>query len=167
MNKKGFTTVELILTMAIVSVLMITITSVTYVYQERTIYERNRNELIDYKNTVTKIIYDDILNIDGSSSPVIKLEKISEREYHFIKPNETYYTLEIIDRENGEVGIKYGDGDEGVEYLVPGYKQKVVYISQIEMYPTTNTDSSVYKLDIIFNHTGLNQQIKIHIIFSI
>ena len=39
MNNKGFTTVELILTMVLVITIMFSITSVTYVYRDRSKYE--------------------------------------------------------------------------------------------------------------------------------
>lgn len=164
MNKKGFTTVELILTVALVSVLMVTITGVTYVYQERTIYERTKNELIDYKNTVTKIIYDDILNTDGTSD-VVRLTKVSEHIYRLVKSDNTYYNLIILDEE-GKVGIKYGDESSMVEYIVPGSDKKLITVKSIEMYPSDGEESNIYKLDINFEHTGLNQEFKIHLIFS-
>ncbi|MBR3660937.1 MAG: prepilin-type N-terminal cleavage/methylation domain-containing protein [Bacilli bacterium] len=164
MNKKGFTTVELILTVAIVSVLMVTITGVTYVYQERTVYERGKNELINYKNTVTKIIYDDIFDIGGDKN-VVKLSKESNNTYHLIKNDNTYYKL-IILNETGKVGIKYGSDDSMVDYVVPGSDKGLVRIKSVEMYPEGGGESDIYKLDIIFEHLGLNQEFKIHLIFS-
>lgn len=54
MNKQGFTTVELILTMVLVMIIMATITNVTYTYRDRSTYEELKTEVTDYKNTTTK-----------------------------------------------------------------------------------------------------------------
>ena len=56
MNKKAFTTVEMILTILLVVVIMATITSVTLVYRDKSEYEENVTEIDNYKNTLTKII---------------------------------------------------------------------------------------------------------------
>ena len=65
MNKKAFTTVEMILTILLVVVIMATITSVTLVYRDKSEYEESVTEIENYKNTLTKIIYDDILYKDS------------------------------------------------------------------------------------------------------
>ena len=69
MNKKGFTTVELILTMAIVIVIMGTISGVTYNYRDRSNAEEEITEVTNFKNSVTKTIYDDIFDIRDNTSP--------------------------------------------------------------------------------------------------
>lgn len=158
MNKKGFTTIELILTMALVMVLMVTITSVTYSYQEKANEETIKNELINYKNTVTKIIYDDILNDSSNKGKVIKIEK-DNNSYKFITNLNYSYSLEIINQED-KVGIKY----EGVEYIFPSSKNKLITFHKIETYPTDLGESSVYSLDIYFRHKVIKEQIKIHLV---
>ena len=80
MNKQGFTTVELILTMVLVMIIMATITNVTYTYRDRSTYEELKTEVTDYKNTTTKIIYDALLD---TTDRVIRMEKISDLEYKF------------------------------------------------------------------------------------
>ena len=48
MNKNGFTTVELLLTMIFVITIMAIITSVTYTYQDRSKYEEKVTEVMNY-----------------------------------------------------------------------------------------------------------------------
>ena len=75
MNKKGFTTIELVLTIVLVVIIMMTITSVTYTYRDRSNYEELITEVTNYKNTLTKIIYDDLLD---ETNLVTKIEEIFE-----------------------------------------------------------------------------------------
>ena len=167
MNNKGFTTVELILTMLLVITIMFSITSVTYVYRDRSVYEEIYTELNDYKNTVTKIIYDDILD---SSNKVTKLVKDENNDHLFklIKRDNSEINLEIIDRnitKNGneihEVGIKYND----IEYLIPGSNNSLVNFQDFEIY-SDETGISLYVLDIIFTHQSIEEPFKIHFVIQ-
>ena len=101
MNKQGFTTVELILTMVLVMIIMATITNVTYTYRDRSTYEELKTEVTDYKNTTTKIIYDALLD---TTDRVIRMEKISDLEYKFYTESNREKTLTILD-ESSKVGI--------------------------------------------------------------
>ena len=121
------------------------------------------------------------MDITKSGDKVVKLEQVSARQFRFVKADNSSYLLNIIDcthkdafetvnsyelvcpdEDNGKVGLEY----EGVEYLVPGYTSQSVRIKKIDVYPTNNLNSDVYKLDITFENTNLNQEITIHIIFS-
>ena len=159
MNNKGFTTVEVILTLAIVVIIMATITGVTYVYRDRSTYEQLITEFNNYKNEVTKVIYDDILNIDGddASGKVIKIEE-SVNGYKLITDTNVEYDLEIINTEN-EKGIKYNN----VKYIIP-YSKNYVTFDGVEFYEPTNSEAEFYALDIFFSHQSLENKIKIHLI---
>ena len=144
MNKKGFTTVELILTMSIVIVIMTTITSVTYTYRDRSKYEEIVTNVQNYKNSVTKIIYDDILDIGTTGNgKVTKIEeKVKNSSYDLIADSKTY-NLMIINNSN-EVGINYA----GIKYIVPGSSSSLVKFDGVEMKPSDGSDSTLYTLDI-------------------
>lgn len=169
MNNKGFTTIELILTMVLVLTIMFSITSVTYVYRDRSKYEELITEVNDYKKTVTKIIYDDILD---SSNKAVKLEKVNDKEFIIKKTSEPDSTFEIIDRnvtkegkEIHEVGIKYND----MEYIIPGSENSYVNFVETKMYPNDyedETDTGLYSLDIVFSHQSLENNLKIHFVIS-
>lgn len=62
MNKKGFTVVEVIVSFALISIILTSLVTLSISYRQRVEKERIKTELIDYKNTITKVIYDDILN---------------------------------------------------------------------------------------------------------
>ena len=167
MNKKGFTTVELILTMAVVMIIMATITSVTYTYREQSSYENIITEVTTYKNNVTKIIYDDILDIrktGESKGKVIKIEKENNYKYTLTTDKNNIYNLEIIDNTN-KVGIKYGPINEEIEYIIPGSNNNLISFDSAVLEPS-GTESNIYKLDIYFNHKNLDDKIKIHLIVS-
>ena len=62
MNKKAFTTVEMILTILLVVVIMATITSVTLVYRDKSEYEESVTEIENYKPKPLMNIHAKILN---------------------------------------------------------------------------------------------------------
>lgn len=174
MNNKGFTTIELILTMSIVIVIMTTITSVTHTYRDRNKYEEVVSELNNYKNNVTKIINDDILNVRGSvevtKGRVVKITRINNNSYQLITDTNEYYTLNMIDQNatlDGktvhEVGIEY----DGTKYLVPGYTTSSVVLDRVALLPYDTADeTNFYVLDIYFTNTTFNYPFKIHLIVS-
>ena len=118
MNKKAFTTVEMILTILLVVVIMATITSVTLVYRDKSEYEESVTEIENYKNTLTKIIYDDILDETNPVTGIIE----NGNTYTLVRATNPI-TLEIInDPSNNKIGIKY----DSVNYLVPGCDKGLV-----------------------------------------
>lgn len=166
-NKKGFTTIELILTMSIVMVIMATITSVTYTYRDRSVYEESITKLSTYKNSITKIIYDDILdihdNIGDSYGKVIKLEEVDSKNYRLITETNNVYNLSVLSNDN-KVGIKYGLQDNEIEYIIP--ISTVIYEKTV-MYPEViDENNKIQGLDIFFYDKSTEEEIKIHFIIS-
>lgn len=166
MNKKGFTTIELLLTMLVVVTIMVSITSVTYTYRDRSKYEETVTEVTNYKNMVTKIIYDDILD---TTNKAIKIEKNTDKIYTIVKTDTTKnVTLEIIDRDVTkdskqihEVGIKY----DNIEYIIPGSENSYITFEGTTLYPNDfpeREDTGLYSLDIVFSHRNLEDNFKIH-----
>ncbi|MBQ8472115.1 MAG: hypothetical protein IJ501_01285 [Bacilli bacterium] len=158
MNKKGFTTVELILTIVLVVIIMGTITSVTYTYRDRSEYEKLITEVTNYKNTLTKTIYDDLLN---STDPVKSISKLSDTSFKFLTENNREYILNILDDpDNSRIGINY----DGIDYLFPGSSDDLVTFEGI----TYNEDNvnELYKLDINFKHRNLEDNYDIHLVIS-
>ena len=164
MNKKGFTTVELILTMTVVIVIMSTITSVTYTYRDRSKYEEIITDVKNYKNSVTKIIYDDILDVGiTGNGKVTKIEKVSNISYNLVATtNGTVkkYNLTILTSPT-KTGINYN----GTEYVIPGSSSSLVEYKGAELKPSTG-ESDLYVLDIYFSHKNLDDQIRIHLVVS-
>lgn len=160
MNKKGFTTVELVLTIILVTTLMATITSVTLVYRDRADYEEAIAGVKDYKNTLTKIIYDDILD---TSNPVTSITYDSnDNTYTLVrKDNSNPITLKIInvnENDKKEVGIEY----DGIKYLVPGSDKGLIEFQDVEF---SNQDN-IYTMNITFLSKQFDDPITIHFVVS-
>ena len=155
MNNKGFTTIELVLTIMIVLVIMATITSVTYTYRDRSIYEEKRSEATNYKNNITKIIYDDILN---SNHKIVGIRECEESEicYAFIDNNNSEYVLQIISKKD-MVGIKYRDIDYWFPISNSEYDYDASGLKIVDDY---------YSLDIIFTSENLEEPYTLHFVVS-
>ena len=158
MNKKGFTTVELVLTIILVTTLMATITSVTLVYRDRADYEEAIAGVKDYKNTLTKIIYDDILD---TSNPVTSITYDSNDNTYTLVRKDNSITLKIInvnENDKKEVGIEYG----GIKYLVPGSDKGLIEFQDVEF---SNQDN-IYTMNITFLSKQFDDPITIHFVVS-
>ena len=156
MNKKAFTTVEMILTILLVVVIMATITSVTLVYRDKSEYEENVTEIENYKNTLTKIIYDDILD---ETNPVTSITE-NNNTYTLVRSTNPI-TLEIINintTTDHKIGIKY----DGVDYLVPGCDRGLVSFEGVDL---TNTND-IYNMNINFSSRKYEKVLTIHFVVS-
>ena len=154
MNKKAFTTVEMILTILLVVVIMATITSVTLVYRDKSEYEESVTEIENYKNTLTKIIYDDILDETNPVTGIIE----NGNTYTLVRATNPI-TLEIInDPSNNKIGIKY----DSVNYLVPGCDKGLVSCEGVDL---TNTDN-IYNMNINFSSQKYEKMLTIHFVIS-
>lgn len=154
MNKKAFTTVEMILTILLVVVIMATITSVTLVYRDKSEYEESVTEIENYKNTLTKIIYDDILDETNPVTSIIE----NGNTYTLVRETNPI-TLEIInDPSNNKIGIKY----DSVNYLVPGCDKGLVSFEGVDL---TNTNG-IYNMNINFSSRKYEKMLTIHFVIS-
>lgn len=154
MNKKAFTTVEMILTILLVVVIMATITSVTLVYRDKAEYEESVTEIENYKNTLTKIIYDDILDETNPVTSIIE----NGNTYTLVRATNPI-TLEIInDPSNNKIGIKY----DSVNYLVPGCDKGLVSFEGVDL---TNTNG-IYNMNINFSSRKYEKILTIHFVIS-
>ena len=154
MNKKAFTTVEMILTILLVVVIMATITSVTLVYRDKSEYEENVTEIENYKKNLTKIIYDDILDETNPVTGIIE----NGNTYTLVRATNPI-TLEIInDPSNNKIGIKY----DSVNYLVPGCDKGLVSFEGVDL---TNTNG-IYNMNINFSSRKYEKILTIHFVIS-
>ena len=160
MNKNGFTTIELLLTMILVVIVMSTITSVTYVYHDRSDYEEVLTEVINYKNNVTKVIYDDILTTT-TSDKITSMSKVDNKNYTLRSSSKTY-SLTVIDELNKK-GIAYGESGGVIEYIIPGSEDGLVDINGVD-FPTPA--NGVYTFELYFHHRMLDKTFKIKFTIS-
>lgn len=157
MNDKGFTTIELIVTIVLVIVIMATITNVTFSYRDRSIYEESVTELVNYKNVLTKIIYDDIL-IDN----VVSIKRSDENNFKEIV---------LVKSDGSEIKLTVYNGmDEGyiiyndVKYVVPGAADNLVNISDINL--KRNNDLGIYVVDITLVQRVIDESFTIHFVVT-
>ena len=61
MNRKGFTTVEVLICFVIISVVMMSMFSTISAFNEKKIQESYRAKVYEYKNEITNIIQEDIV----------------------------------------------------------------------------------------------------------
>lgn len=61
MNKKGFTLIETILSFALVTVILVTLVAITVNYREKVENEQMNTMMTEFKTSVTKMVYDDIV----------------------------------------------------------------------------------------------------------
>lgn len=62
LNNKGFTIAEVLVSFGLISVILLSIIGSTVFYRDKMNQEEIKSQLIDYKNSITKLIYDDIIN---------------------------------------------------------------------------------------------------------
>ncbi len=164
MNRKGFTTVELLLTMILVMIIMSTITSVTYAYRDRSTYEDILTNITNYKNNVTKVIYDDILTTTQDDK-IISMSKVSNTNYTFnTSTTNNKYSLIIIDEPNKK-GIAYGEASNLVEYIIPGSDEGLIEIEPDNSF-YANTATNVYSFELVFHHRTLDKSFSIKFTIS-
>ena len=61
LNKKGFTIAEVLVSFTLITVILLSIIGSTVFYRDKLKAEEVKSQLIDFKNGITKIIYDDII----------------------------------------------------------------------------------------------------------
>ena len=117
LNKKGFTIAEVLVSFSLIAVILISVVSATIFYRDRLKQEEVINQLNDFKNTITKAVYDDI--IDNSVQKVEKCVGMADC-VNFIDNNNKSHILRIEElptsgSDTRGVYVYYN----GVKYLLP------------------------------------------------
>lgn len=181
MNKKGFTTIELIVSFVMVVIILASLVGFTVNYRDRVKQEEVNSQLYDFKNTITKIIYDDIISLKYKSiTPCVGQDNCVV----FVAEDGTNHTLKVenicknVDCNNKRpcaledcgVYLVYDD----VKYMLPdsdlnkynkdlqgdniGIKESasVLYKFTLKSY-----ENSLYNLKMIFKHYKVADDIEI------
>lgn len=112
MNKRGFTTIELVLSFALVAIILLSLVGLVTSYSDKLMNEQIKTQLWDYKNTVTKAIYDDIVvrnyislercNLDDvdtlSQQSIIRESAKSQGETKYNFQYNEVYCVKFIDK---------------------------------------------------------------------
>lgn len=114
MNKKGFSIIELVLSFSLLAIVLTGLISYSLTYGTRSEVESIKNNIVDFKNAVTKTINDDIINLG-----LTKIENATNYTYYNdIKTNTLYHYA----NSNSYSGIYYttlktGKNDNGEDII--------------------------------------------------
>lgn len=118
LNKKGFTIAEVLVSFSLISMILLTMISSTVFYRDKLKEEEVKSQLIDFKNTIMKVVYDDILagravraeTCIGISNCIRLIGE--DESVHVLKINEVLNSTETIRR---GVYLSY----DGIDYFLP------------------------------------------------
>ncbi len=127
MNNKGFTTVEVIISFALVVIVMVSMTSMLVSYRDTISTEEIKTRMIEFKNSMTYMIYEDIVynSIDSIRyCDTDGTENINGKCVDFFRDGKKQYRLELIDNvqsvgtENNKVYKTFLDY-RGIRIMLP------------------------------------------------
>ena len=163
LNKKGFTIAEVIVSFSLISVILASLISSMMYYRDKVKDEEVRSQLWDFKTTVTKIIYDDIIN-----KPIVSAENClggvgangqgSGTCVNLIDKSGGNHTLKIDEVESGNnqgVYLLY----DGIKYMLPdsdlgtGADRVCDFISGLEL---QSFDNKLYRIKATFRHKDMD-----------
>ncbi len=166
LNKKGFTIIEVIVSFSLISLLLASLISATMFYRDKVKDEEVNSQLWDFKNTITKLVYDDIIakGITRAESCIGAGDGSGAGAgtcINLIDKNDVSHVLKIVEYETDGVNkkgvylsyddVKYrlpdsdlGSGNERICDFVGGFT--------VETY-----DNKIYKVKISFRHKDLNK----------
>ena len=161
LNKKGFTIAEVIVSFVLISIILASLIGAMMYYRDKVKNEEVKSQLWDFKNTVTKALYDDVI-----SKNIVRVENcVSGPEQ-----NNTVSCVNLIDRENRVYNFKIEEvasgSNAGVYVLYNGIKYKLPdsdlgtgndricdFVSGIDV---NIYDNKIYKIKASFRHKGLD-----------
>ena len=168
MNKKGFTIAEIIVSFSLVSVILASMVGATIYYRDKVKEEEVVTQLIDFKNSVTKIIYDDILiNTSRKITSVERCVGITNC-VNFIDTTNTSHPLRIVYNPAGEITGAYLSYD-GKLYMLPdsdlgnGTELVCDFMGgfDIDYYEDTTNGVDLYTVKTSYRHKDLGKQYSI------
>ena len=123
LNNKGFTIAEVLVSFSLITLILASIISATIFYRDKLKNEEVISQLMDFKYTITKVIYDDIID---NTKGIYKVERCvgTANCVNFVSDT-TSYTLKIIDVSRTEGGLtkgvylSYGDSLHNTLYMLP------------------------------------------------
>ena len=152
LDKKGITSVELLVCFIIVSTIVVSMYNLILNYRNREQIEEINNEVVSFSNNLQKDIQKDLIN-----GHLINVTNISADGYSatftFDTPN-SYTTTIKIDPDRGV--ISYGRSGEVIDYEIPGIVDLMLSSdSKITYIPASN---GYVKIDIILTHPNFSDE---------
>ncbi len=102
-NERGFSTVELLVCFIIVTTIVISMFDLIMSYKNRQQVESINSQMVTYKNTITKVIEDDVIRHGGVSS----FYSSDKRTFLFTFLDHTTATLILFSNGENESSITY------------------------------------------------------------
>ena len=152
LNKKGITSVELLVCFIIVSTIVVSMYNLILNYRNREQIEEINNEVITFSNNLQEVIQSDFV-----MGHLVSVSNVSEDGYSatltFDSPNN--YTTTITIKPNEGV-ISYGKSGDVIDYEIPGIADLMLSPdSSIEYIPATN---GYLKITIILTHPNFTDE---------
>ncbi len=124
MNNKGFTTIEVILSFALVIIVMVSMTSMLVSYRDTIANEEIKSRLVEFKNSFTYMVYEDIVYNGINGLRYCDSDTNNGKCVDFIRDGVKQFTLKLIDNEVGtgkenEKVIKTYLDYRGIRILLP------------------------------------------------
>ena len=146
MNKKGFTTIELIVSFTLVTIILFSLISFSINYRNKSHLMEIENSLNEFKNNFTKIVYDDII-----SGKVTKITSCDSSNCANLLGDESYQ-IKVVEKDK-DVYLSYRD----ILYQIPNSTKNNTIINDFEI---SNYDD-LYHLKITIHHTVINKDLAI------
>ena len=164
LNKKGFTIAEVIISFTILSIILASVIGSTIFYRNKMKEEEILTQLADFKNTVTKVVYDDILANDnrrivnverciGTANCINLIDKANQS--HTLKIVE--YTSTTTDHKRG-IYLSYNN----ILYMLPdsdlgvGEERVCDFIRGFDIENYSQDNLGLYTIKTSFRHKDLD-----------
>ena len=165
LNKKGFTIAEVVMSFAMITVILTTIVGFTVRYRDRVREENIRNQLNDFKNTITKVVYDDII-----SGKIIRMDKCLVEtnciNMYDAEGNIHVFAQEVVSVTTGSTKKGIYINYDGTRYMLPDSdinegSQHMCYFD--EEFRLDSYGDKFYTLVISYKHLSFEESYKIYL----
>ena len=152
LNKKGITSVELLVCFIIISTIVVSMYNLILNYRNREQIEEINNEVISFSNTLQRDIQEDFIK-----GHLVNVANVSSNGYRatftFANPS-TYQTTLNIKPDDGI--ISYTKNGNTTDYKIPSIADLMLSPdSKIEYFPATN---GYVKITIILTHPNFEDE---------
>ena len=152
LNKKGITSVELLVCFIIISTIVVSMYNLILNYRNREQIEEINNEVIAFSNNLQQVIQSDLVMGHLVSVSNVSVDGYSAT-FTFDTPNS--YTTTITIKPNEGV-ISYGKSGDVIDYEIPGIADLMLSPdSSITYIPATN---GYLKITIILTHPNFTDE---------
>lgn len=170
-NNKGFTIAEVLVSFSLITIILASIAGATIHYRDKLKQEEVISQLQDFKNMITKVIYDDIV-----SGNIVSVERCigTANCVNFIDLDNNARTLKIVDVEETTSVSKRGAYlyYNGIKYMLPdsdlgtGYDRVCDFVGGFEVAEYPENSGRLYKVKTSFKHKDIDLQYDLLFIVS-